>query len=68
MEKPIEIILKELEEKIIKNINDADLQPFLVRPIIEKIYNQVVVLEQQSFLNKQEKYNKSIEKGEDVSE
>lgn len=68
MEKPIGIILKELEDKIIKNINNADLQPFLVRPIIEKIYNQVVVLEQQSFLNKQEKYNKSIEKGEDVSE
>lgn len=65
MEKPIELTLKEFEEKIVADINNANLQPFLLKPILEKIYNQVVVLEQQAYEMKKAEYENSAKEGEE---
>lgn len=62
MDKPVEVKLKEMEERIVNEINKANLQPFLIRPIFERIYNQIITLEQQAYAQQKEEYEKFLEK------
>lgn len=64
MEKPIELSVRELKEDIVKIINDYKLPPFIIRPIIQEIYNSVVNMEQQNYEQAKENYEKQSESGE----
>ena len=64
-EKPLSLIIKEIEDSIVKQINDSKLSVFIWKTIFEKIYNQLVSVEQQEI----ELYNKSLnEKKEEKNE
>lgn len=64
-EKPITMIVKELEDRIIKVINDSNLHVALIRPIIKDIYQQIEQeylitekREREEFLKKEEEKRK----------
>lgn len=42
MDKPISIIIRDMQESIIKAINDSGLPPSVIEPIIGGIYQQVL--------------------------
>lgn len=48
-EKPLILKVKETENKIIGIINESHIPAFIIKPLIEKIYNQLVNLEQQEY-------------------
>ena len=64
-EKPLSLIIKEIEDSIVKQINDSKLSVFIWKTIFEIIYNQLVSVEQKEI----EIYNKSLnEKKEEKNE
>ena len=46
IQKPIIIVLNETEEKIVEVLNGSSLPAFIIKPMLEKILNQVNLLEQ----------------------
>lgn len=60
-EKPLILKVKDLENKIVATINNAGISAFIIKPIIEKILNQLNVLEQQEYVQAVEN-NKKEEK------
>ena len=44
MEKPLNLIIEEGKESIIKAVNSSGLPAYLLEPIIKDIYNEIVVL------------------------
>ena len=54
--KPLTLIVRETEEKLIKEINESNLPPFIMKEILERIYKQLVDIE----TNEIEEYNKSL--------
>ena len=46
IQKPIIIVLNETEEKIVEVLNESSLPAFIIKPMLEKILNQVNLLEQ----------------------
>ena len=61
IEKPTIMKAKELETSIIDLINTTNIPIFVVRPIIEKIFNQLVSLEQDELTRETNEYNKQVE-------
>lgn len=59
MEKPIEIKIEELKNKLIQEINSSKLPPFVVEPIIKEIYNQIEEIRKQELAKAQKEYNES---------
>lgn len=62
MEKPINLKAAELENEIIKSLNDSKLPAFILKPIVERVYNQVNQLEQAQLENSRVEYEKSLKK------
>lgn len=56
MEKPTILKLKETESQIIKILNMSEIPAFVLKPMIEKIYRELEVLEQQEYEKEKEKY------------
>ncbi len=54
--KPLTLIVKEYEEKLVKEINNSKLSPFIWKNILEKIYNELTYAENQEIEN----YNNSL--------
>lgn len=54
--KPFTLILKELEEEIIKIINNANIPIYCLKQILSNLYNQLDNIEK----NEIEEYQKSI--------
>lgn len=46
IEKPLIMILGETEEKIVRIINETNLPAFILKPMLERILNQIQNLEQ----------------------
>lgn len=46
IEKPLIMILGETEEKIVSIINETNLPAFILKPMLERILNQIQNLEQ----------------------
>lgn len=66
MNKPIILKLKDFEEKVVNLINESELPAFMVRPAIEKIYNQILMNEQKEVNTALEQFNdKKGEKDEE---
>lgn len=42
MDKPISLIIRDLQESIIKAVNDSGLPPSIIEPILGAIYQQIV--------------------------
>ena len=65
MEKPISLIVKERQEKLIREINDSKLSPFIWKIILETIFSKLVQLQNQEINS----YNNSLkEKKEEKDE
>ena len=60
-EKPLILKVKDLENRMVATINNAGIPAFIIKPIIEKILNQLNILEQQEYVQAVEK-NKKEEK------
>lgn len=56
MEKPTILKLKETESQIIEILNMSEIPAFVLKPMIEKIYRELEVLEQQEYEKEKEKY------------
>ncbi len=46
MSKPISISIKELREKVVGAINESQLPPSILEPVLNAIYQQVVIAAQ----------------------
>lgn len=64
IEKPIILKLKELEEEIIKLINSSEIPAFILKPMFEKLLNQLQIIEQEELENETKKYNEQLQKKE----
>lgn len=42
MDKPISLIIRDLQESIINAVNDSGLPPSIIEPILGAIYQQIV--------------------------
>lgn len=60
-EKPLILKVKDLENRMVATINNAGIPAFIIKPIIEKILNQLNMLEQQEYVQAVEN-NKKEEK------
>lgn len=62
IEKPIILKLKELEEEIIKLINSSEIPAFILKPMFEKLLNQLQIIEQEELESETKKYNEQLQK------
>jgi hypothetical protein len=58
-EKPLTIAYEELKQKIVKDINESNLPPLIIRPILENILNQIISAEKQQYELDKKQYEES---------
>jgi hypothetical protein len=61
MDKPVILKIKDTEESLINAINKSELPAFLLRPIVEKIFNQLVQTEKNEVTTAMMQFNKGKE-------
>ena len=66
MDKPIILQINEFDTKLISLINKAGLPAFLMRPTIEKVYNNLLQMEQQEYNTALNQYQEKLKKEKDV--
>ena len=64
IEKPTILKLKEFEEKVIELINNSNIPAFILKNPIEKILNQLQIIEQQDLEKEIELYNQQLKEGD----
>ena len=47
MQKPFSLIISETEQKIVNVINESNIPAYCIKNILEKIYNQVNIIDQE---------------------
>lgn len=62
MNKPLILKKKEIEEQIVKMINESGIPIFILKNSIEKIYNQLISLEQKEFDTAKKEYENCLKK------
>ena len=62
IEKPLIMILGETEEKIVGIINETNLPAFILKPMLERILNQIQNLEQHEKEEAMRIYNQELMK------
>lgn len=62
IEKPLIMILGETEEKIVRSINESNLPAFILKPMLERILNQIQYLEQHEKEEAMRIYNQKLMK------
>lgn len=60
MDKPISVILTELNDNILNEIKKSSLHPMIVEPIVRDIYNMVLESARKQKELEKEAYEKSI--------
>ena len=65
--KPITVAQTELADKIIKNINESNLHPSIIMPVIEEIYTLMKNTLKEIREREKSEYEKSINKKENDS-
>lgn len=65
IEKPTIIKLKETEQQLIDIINNCEIPAFILKPLFEKLLNQLQLIEQQELENETKIYNEKLEKESD---
>lgn len=58
-EKPLTIAYEELKQKIVKDINESNLPPLIIRPILENMLNQIISAEKQQYESDKKQYEES---------
>ena len=58
--KPLSIVLTEAEQNIANVINETQLSPILLEPIIKSIYNEVLTLKAQQIEKDKQEYEASL--------
>ena len=58
-EKPLTIAYEELKQKIVKDINESNLPPLIIRPILENMVNQIISAEKQQYELDKKQYEES---------
>jgi hypothetical protein len=58
-EKPLTIAYEELKQKIVKDINESNLPPLIIRPILENMLNQIISAEKQQYELDKKQYEES---------
>lgn len=58
-EKPLTIAYEELKQKIVKDINESNLPPLIIRPILENVLNQIISAEKQQYELDKKQYEES---------
>lgn len=64
MEKPISIRAQEFKENLVNLINNSDLIPMIIEPIMKDIYMEIKTLKEEQYQNDKIKYQQFLEKGE----
>lgn len=59
-DRPLVLKVKEAENRLIATINNSQLPAFIMKPIIEKVYNQLINLEQEEYALALEKERKEL--------
>lgn len=62
MEKPLNLIIEEGKESIIKAVNSSGLPAYLLEPIIKDIYNEIANLKIKELQESKEKMKKEEDK------
>lgn len=65
MEKPLTLLVQELEQKLIDNINESKLPHYVIMKVLESIYKQVQENDTEiikQYFQEQEKENKGDDK------
>lgn len=65
MEKPLVLKTREIEEQIVKMINESGIPIFILKNSIEKIYNQLISLEQKEYEIAKKEYENSLKEGDE---
>lgn len=60
MNKPISLLIKDSKQSIINTINETNLPPCLLEPIIKEIYFEVQGLVKQELVKDEKDYNESL--------
>lgn len=68
MEKPITLVKKEFEDKLVDLINTSGLPPIILVPIFKDIYNNVKLMEKRQFDVDSERYAKFLKENGDSDE
>lgn len=68
MEKPVTLIIEDFKSNISKVINESKLPPFVIRPILQDILNQVLMAEQAQTKSDAEEYQKALEAEKEKAE
>lgn len=62
--KPINLVYKETEDKLVEVINNSGLPAFALKSIIEKILPQLNQLEQTQLVEAQKQYEQELKKND----
>lgn len=66
--KPTSLILIETKNSIAQIINNSNLPPFVLEPIMKDLYTEVVGLSQQQYLQEKTEYEKALKECETTQE
>lgn len=68
MNKPLVLIIDELHDNIIKMMNESQLPPSQLEPIVREIYNQTVAARQQERAEAKRQYEAELAKEQTETE
>ena len=60
MQKPINLKIVEFEDEVVRLINKYNLPAFIIHPVINRILNKVIELEQQQYESSKIEYENSL--------
>lgn len=58
--KPTSLVIKEIEDKLVKTINESGLPAFIIKPILKGLYDEVKILCQQQYEADKAQYEASL--------
>ena len=64
MEKPITLKINELKTNLVNTINEANLPPFLLEPILKELYIEASTLATNQAKKEEDEYYKSLQEKE----
>ena len=66
MENPITLRINELKTNLVNTINDANLPPFLLEPILKELYSEASTLATNQAKKEEDEYYKSLQEKESI--
>lgn len=60
IEKPLSLIIKEFRNNLENAVNNSNLPPCIVEPILKDYYNQVLILSNNTSISEEQEYVQTI--------